>query len=98
MAEKSIGNLSKLWKFWQQAKWWLIILLFIVIMMVFYNKEQLGTINVVILIVFIILFLLLVMFFNDNKGVMGNSVQFSLNPLPPHLGLDGVSNEVKYSY
>jgi len=95
---KSIARLSKLWNFWMAVRWYLVILLMFVGLLVFYKREHIGNTNVVVYIVLFILFLIVVMIFNDNKGVMGDSVPFAVNPLPPHLGLDGVSNEVKFSY
>ena len=44
-------------------------------------------------VVFIILLLLIIMFFSGNTLGL-NPV---LDPLPPHLGLDGVSLGVKYA-
>jgi len=95
---KSIARLSKLWNFWMAVRWYLVILLMFVGLLVFYKREHIGNTNVVVYIVLFILFLIVVMIFNDNKGVMGDSVPFAVSPLPPHLGLDGVSNEVKFSY
>jgi hypothetical protein len=46
--------------------------------------------NALVFIVFFILFLMIVLMFKDKS-----SVSFAVNPLPPHLGLDGVSNEIK---
>jgi len=57
---------------------------------VFYNRSQIGTGNVLVFIVFFILFLMVILMFKDKS-----SVSFAVNPLPPHLGLDGVSNEIK---
>lgn len=95
---KSIARLSKLWNFWMAVRWYLVVVLLLVGMLVFYKREHIGTANIVVYIIFFILFLIVLMIFNDSKGVMGDSVPFAVNPLPPHLGLDGVSNEVRYSY
>jgi len=95
---KSIARLSKLWNFWMAVRWYLLVLLLFVGLLVFYKKEHIGTANLVIYIVLFILFLLVILIFNDNKGLVGNSVPFAVNPLPPHLGLDGVSSDVAASY
>ena len=28
--------------------------------------------------------------------LVGNAVPFAVDPLPPHLGLDGISNEIRF--
>ncbi len=96
--DNSIAALSKLWNVWSKVKWYLVAILLFVAMMIFYKKDSFSTSGIVIWIVFLILFLIVILIFNDNKGLMGNSVMFAVNPLPPHLGLDGVSNEVRASY
>lgn len=94
----SISRLSKLWKFWMAVRWYFVVILFFIILLLFYKKESIGNLNFAIFIVFFIILLLVIMFFRDSRGVVGDSVPFSVNPLPPHLGLDGVSNNVKSSF
>lgn len=96
--DKSISRLSKLWKFWMAVRWYFVIILFFAILLAFYQREAIGNINLIVLVVFFILLLLVILFFSDRNGIVGNSVPFAVNPLPPHLGLDGVSNEIKFTY
>lgn len=93
MSNESVRRLSKLWRFWMAVRWYLVIVLIFLGLLVFYKKEEVGLTNIVVFVVFFILFLLVVMFFNDNTGG-----SFATSPLPPHLGLDGVSREVSAAY
>lgn len=88
--DKTLSRLTKLWNFWTQSRWWLIVVLIFVGAIVFYNRTSIGVGNSLIYIVFFILFLMVIMMFKDKS-----SVSFAINPLPPHLGLDGVSNEIR---
>jgi len=96
MGARTIKDLSVLWRFWQNTKWYLVTLLIFVVVLSLYQKN-ISTVNFVVVIVFAILFLMVIMIFNDNQGLMGDSVFFAVNPLPPHLGLDGISNDVRNS-
>ena len=93
MSEVAVRRLSKLWIFWRAVRWYLVVLLIFLGLLVFYKKEEIGMTNIVVYVVFFILFLLVIMFFNDNTGV-----SFATDPLPPHLGLDGVSRDVMAAY
>jgi hypothetical protein len=88
--DKDLRNLTRLWNFWTQFRWWLILILIFLGAFVFYSRAQIGVGNALVFIVFFILFLMVVLMFKDKS-----SVSFAVNPLPPHLGLDGVSNEIK---
>jgi hypothetical protein len=88
--DKTLMRLTKLWNFWTQFRWWLILILIFIGAFVFYNRSQVGVGNTLVFIVFFILFLMVILMFKDKS-----SVSFAINPLPPHLGLDGVSNEIK---
>ncbi len=88
--DKTLMRLTKLWNFWTQFRWYLIVILIFIGAFVFYNRSQIGTGNVLVFIVFFILFLMVILMFKDKS-----SVSFAITPLPPHLGLDGVSNEIK---
>jgi hypothetical protein len=93
MAEKDdtvLRDLKRFWNFWIQFRWWLIVILIFAGALVFYKRAQIGVGNALVYIVFFILFLMVILIFKDKS-----SVSFSINPLPPHLGLDGVSNEIK---
>jgi|688.fasta_scaffold689364_1 hypothetical protein len=93
MAEKNdtvLRNLTRFWNFWIKFRWWLIVILIFAGAIVFYNRAQIGVGNALVYIVFFILFLMVILIFKDKS-----SLSFSINPLPPHLGLDGVSNEIK---
>jgi len=94
MANRAVNNLSWVWWFWNTYKWYLIILLLFVLAIAFYQRNPLASTSGVALIVFVILAFLLIMIFNDRNNA---SVYFALDPLPPHLGLDGVSNDVRNS-
>ena len=88
--DKTLMRLTKLWNFWTQFRWYLIVILIFIGAFVFYNRSQIGVVNTLVYIVFFILFLMVILMFKDKS-----SVSFAINPLPPHLGLDGVSNEIK---
>jgi hypothetical protein len=88
--DKDLRNLTRLWNFWTQFRWWLILILIFLGAFVFYRRAQIGVGNALVFIVFFILFLMVILMFKDKS-----SVSFAVNPLPPHLGLDGVSNEIK---
>lgn len=88
--DKTLRDLTKFWNFWTQFRWYLIVILIFVGAIVFYNRSVIGVGNALVYIVFFILFLMVILMFKD-KG----SVSFAINPLPPHLGLDGVSNEIQ---
>ena len=88
--DKDLKNLTRLWNFWTQFRWYLIVILIFLGAFIFYMRAQIGVGNALVFIVFFILFLMVVLMFKDNS-----SVSFAVNPLPPHLGLDGVSNEIK---
>jgi len=88
--DKTLMRLTRLWNFWTQFRWYLIVILIFIGAFVFYNRSQIGTGNVLVFIVFFILFLMVILMFKDKS-----SVSFAINPLPPHLGLDGISNEIK---
>lgn len=91
----SLKNLGRLNDFWEKSKWYLVLLLFIVVLVVYY-KKNFGAINMAVAIILVFVFILVIIIFNDNKGTMGNSVSFAAHPLPPHLGLDGISNEIRF--
>lgn len=88
--DKTLTKLTKLWNFWTLYRWLLIVVLIFVGAIVFYNRTSIGVGNSLIYIVFFILFLMVILMFKDKS-----SVSFAINPLPPHLGLDGVSNEIR---
>jgi hypothetical protein len=88
--DKTLMRLTRLWNFWTQFRWYLIVILIFIGAFVFYNRSQIGVVNTLVFIVFFILFLMVILMFKDKS-----SVSFAINPLPPHLGLDGVSNEIK---
>jgi hypothetical protein len=88
--DKDLRNLTRFWNFWTQFRWYLIVILIFLGAFVFYKRAQIGVGNALVFIVFFILFLMIVLMFKDKS-----SVSFAVNPLPPHLGLDGVSNEIK---
>jgi hypothetical protein len=88
--DKTLTHLTKLWNFWTEFRWWLIVILIFVGAIVFYNRSAIGVGNALVYIVFFILFLMVILMFKDK-----NSVSFAINPLPPHLGLDGVINEIR---
>jgi len=88
--DKTLSRLTKLWNFWSAIKWYLVIILIFVGIIVFYKKETIGVGNALVYIVFFILFLMVILMFKD-KG----SLSFAVTPLPPHLGLDGISNEIR---
>jgi hypothetical protein len=88
--DKTLMRLTKLWNFWIQFRWWLIVILIFLLAFVFYRRTTIGVGNALVFIVFFILFLMVILMFKDKS-----SVSFAINPLPPHLGLDGISNEIK---
>jgi hypothetical protein len=88
--DRTLTRLTKFWKFWNEFRWWLILILIFVGAIVFYNRSILGVGNALAYIVFFILFLMVILIFKDTS-----SLSFSINPLPTHLGLDGVSNEIR---
>jgi hypothetical protein len=93
MAEKDdkvLRDLTRFWNFWIQFRWWLIVILIFVGAIVFYRRAQIGVGNALVYIVFFILFLMVILMFKDKS-----TVSFTIDPLPPHLGLDGISNEIK---
>ncbi len=92
----TIGKLGVINRFWQKAKWYLIGILLFLVFVVYYNKQQFGNVSMGVILVLAFLFILVIIVFNDNKGIIGNSVAFAVDPLPPHLGLDGVSNQVRF--
>lgn len=88
--DKTLMRLTRLWNFWTQFRWYLTVILIFIGAFVFYNRSQIGVVNTLVYIVFFILFLMVILMFKDKS-----SVSFAINPLPPHLGLDGISNEIK---
>ena len=88
--DKVLKDLTRFWNFWTHFRWWLILLLIFLGAFVFYKRTQIGVGNALVYIVFFILFLMVILMFKDKS-----TVSFSINPLPPHLGLDGISNELK---
>ena len=88
--DKILTHLTKLWNFWKEFRWWLIVILIFIGAFVIYNRAEIGVVNALVYIVFFILFLMVILMFKDKS-----SVSFAINPLPPHLGLDGVSNEIR---
>ena len=88
--DKDLRNLTRFWNFWTQFRWWLILILIFLGAFVFYKRAQIGVGNALVFIVFFILFLMVILMFKDKS-----SVSFAINPLPPHLGLDGISNGIK---
>ena len=88
--DKVLKDLSRFWNFWTQFRWWLILILIFLGAFIFYRRAQIGVGNALVFIVFFILFLMVVLMFKDKS-----SVSFAINPLPTHLGLDGISNEIK---
>jgi hypothetical protein len=93
MAEKDdkvLRDLTRFWNFWIQFRWWLIVILIFAGALVFYRRAQIGVGNALVYIVFFILFLMVILMFKDKS-----TVSFTIDPLPPHLGLDGISNEIK---
>lgn len=88
--DKTLTRLTKLWNFWTEFRWWLIVVLIFIGAFVIYNRAAIGVVNALVYIVFFILFLMVILMFKDSS-----SVSFAINPLPPHLGLDGVSNEIR---
>lgn len=64
--------------------------------MIYYNKEKLGSVSMAVVLVMAFLFIIIVFAFNDSKGQYANSLPYSTSPMPPHLGLDGVSNEIRF--
>ena len=93
MAEKDdtvLRDLTRFWNFWIQFRWWLIVILIFAGAIVFYRRAQIGVGNALVYIVFFILFLMVILMFKDKS-----TVSFTIDPLPPHLGLDGISNEIK---
>jgi hypothetical protein len=88
--DKTLMRLTRLWNFWTQFRWYLIVILIFIGAFVFFNRSQIGVVNTLVYIVFFILFLMVILMFKDKS-----SVSFAINPLPPHLGLDGISNEIK---
>jgi hypothetical protein len=88
--DKDLKNLTRFWNFWTQFRWYLIVILIFLGAFIFYMRAQIGVGNALVFIVFFILFLMVVLMFKDKS-----TVSFAVNPLPPHLGLDGVSNEIK---
>lgn len=88
--DKTLTRLSKFWNFWTEFRWWLILVLIFIGAFVFYNRTIIGIGNTLVYIVFFILFLIVILIFKDKS-----SISFAINPLPPHLGLDGVSNEIR---
>ncbi len=93
---KSLGFLEKINNFWNKVKWYLVILLLLVVLMIYYNKEKLGSVSMAVVLVMAFLFIIIVFAFNDSKGPYANSLPFGTYPMPPHLGLNGVSNEVRF--
>lgn len=92
----TIGNLGAINRFWQRTKWYWIAILFFLVFLVYYNKQKFGNVSMGVILVLAFLFILIIIVFNENKGIIGNSVAFAVDPLPPHLGLDGVSNQVRF--
>jgi hypothetical protein len=88
--DKTLMRLTKLWNFWIQFRWWLIVILIFLLAFVFYRRTTIGVGNALVFIVFFILFLMVILMFKDKS-----TVSFTIDPLPPHLGLDGISNEIK---
>ncbi len=93
---KSNSFITSVWIFWNKACWYLVAILFAVVFMVYYKKDTLGAVNVSVVIALAFLFILVIIIFKDNKGVVGNSLVFAVDPMPPHLGLNGVSNEIRF--
>ena len=97
IATGSVSVLGKIHEFWLASKWYLVGILLMIVFIVYYNKRSLGNVNMAVVIVLAILFMLVIMISGDNKGAWANSVPFAVHPLPPHLGLDGVSNDIRYA-
>lgn len=89
------SSLDGVWVFWQNTKWYLALIFIITIMIVYYQKN-IGKLTFAVGILFAFIFIIVCFVFNDNQGLVGNSVPFAANPLPPHLGLDGISNEIRF--
>jgi len=92
----SMNNLAKVNNFWEKSKWYLVGLLFFVVLIAYYKGKNMGTINMAVIIILVFLFVIILIVFNDRRGLVGNAVPFAVNPLPPHLGLDGISNEIRF--
>jgi len=93
---KIIENpLNGVWNFWQSIKWYVLLIFFLVMVAIFYQKN-IGKINLIIIVILFFIFLITVLVFNDNRGTVANALPFSNYPLPPHLGLDGVSNQIRF--
>ncbi len=88
--DKVLKDLTRFWNFWTQFRWWLILILIFLLAFVFYRRTTIGVGNALVFIVFFILFLMVILMFKDKS-----TVSFAIDPLPPHLGLDGISNEIK---
>jgi hypothetical protein len=68
----------------------------IAILLVYFSRKKFDTISIIS--VCILAFMFFLIFMMSSHSYLGNSLPFATYPLPPHLGLDGVSNEVRNSY
>lgn len=93
---KMIKKLAFVNNFWNKSKWYLVAILFITVLVVYYKKNNLGPINMAVIIIFAIILILIIIIFSDNNGVVGNSLSRVVSPMPPHLGLDGISKEIRF--
>ena len=89
------SSLDFVWVFWQKSKWYLA-LIFLILIAASYYYKTIGKFTFGVGLLLSFLFIIVCIVFNDNQGLVGNSVPFAVNPLPPHLGLDGISNEIRF--
>ena len=92
----TVGKLGWVNEMWNKTKYYLIGILIFLVLVVYYKKQNMGSVSLGIIMMILFLFVIVVIVFNDNKGVVGNAVPFAINPMPPHLGLDGLSNQYKF--
>jgi hypothetical protein len=89
------SSLDSVWVFWQKSKWYLALIFIITISAVYYQKN-IGKLTFAVALLLAFIFIIVCIVFNDNQGLVGNAVPFAVDPLPPHLGLDGISNEIRF--
>ena len=93
------GNLSWTQKVWNVV-WKLFVAVAIALLIVYLAKgktfSNFGWTGW--LVVGLLVLLFWIIFMNANGSNVQNSVPFSTYPLPPHLGLNGVSLETRASY
>ena len=87
-----VTRLEGVWRFWSAVRWYLLAIFFVV-MIVLSSGTASKMSKITLWVVFFILLLLIIMFFSGNTLGLNQAV----DPLPPHLGLDGVSLGVKYA-